>query len=219
MHKRHLTRAVGLAIAVAALAVVPAGQALAATSNDTSQLSVTAGSLSFETAPDVPNMGTLTLNGQSQTLTAKMANWSANDATGTGSGWNVTTQGDSAAEKSAVFKEYCTSVEKCGTVGYVAEGETLAANSLTLSSSGAAFTALNGSTGEPPTHSCATTCNVDTGTPVKIATAAVDAGMGTWQADTYGASSLELSAPTTVKALDEGEVYRVDILWTLSSGP
>lgn len=219
MYKRHLTRTVGLAIAVAALAVVPAGQALADTSNDTSQLSVTAGSLEFETAPDVPNLGNLTLNGQAQTLTAQMANWSAKDATGTGSGWNVTTQGDSAAEKSAVFKEYCTDELECGTVGYVAEGETLAANSLTLSSTGAAFTALGESTGEAPTHSCASACNVDTGTAVKVAAAAVDAGMGTWQADTYGASSLELSAPTTVKALDEGEVYRVDILWTLSSGP
>lgn len=219
MHKRHLTRTVGLAIAVAALAVVPAGQALAATSNDTSQLSVTAGSLAFETALDVPSMGTLTLNGQSQTKTAQLPNWSANDATGTGSGWNVTTQGDSGEGKSAVFKEYCTDELECGTVGYVAAGETLAANSLTLSSSGAAFTALNGSTGEAPTHSCASTCNVDTGTAVKVAAAAVDAGMGTWQGDTYGASSLELSAPTTVKALDAGEVYRVDILWTLSSGP
>lgn len=219
MQRRHLRRTVGLALAVASLAVVPAGHALGATSNDTSELSVTAGALAFETAPDVPSMGNLTLNGQAQTKTAQLPNWVTNDATGSGSGWNVTVQGDSGEGKSAVFKEYCTSEAECGTVGYVAEGETLSANSLTLSSSGAAFTALNGTTGSAPTHSCGSTCNVDAGSAVKVATAATDAGMGTWQADTYGESSLSLSAPTTVKALGAGEVYRVDLLWTLSSGP
>lgn len=219
MKNRNLTRSVGLAIAVAALAAVPAGPAVAAESNDTSEMSVTAGSLAFDVAPNVPSMGNLTLNGQAQTLTQQQPNWSAQDATGSGSGWNITVQGDSGAEKSTVFKEYCTSVEECGSVGYVTEGETLAANSLTLSSSGAEFAALNGSTGTAPTHSCESACNVDSETAVKVASAALDAGMGTWQAQGYGASSLSLSAPTTVKALGPGEVYRVDLLWTLSSGP
>jgi hypothetical protein len=218
MYKNKQVRRLGVALA-AVLAALPASQAYAATSGDTSQLGVTAGSLSFGTAPDVPAMPALTLNGQSQTLTAQMPSWSASDATGSGSGWNVTVQGDSGTDKSAVFKEYCTSATDCGTVGYVTGGKTLSASSLRLSSTGAAFTALNGSTGTAPTHQCASTCNVDSGAAVKIASAAADAGMGNWQGDSYGASSLGLSAPTTVKSLGTGKVYRVDLTWTLSSGP
>ena len=47
---------------------------------------VTAGTLSFGTAPDVPLLPALTLNGQAQTLNAQMANFSTVDATGAGSG-------------------------------------------------------------------------------------------------------------------------------------
>jgi hypothetical protein len=198
---------------------VPAGSAQAETANDNSQLSVTGGSLAFQAAPNVPSMGTLTLNGKAQTLTAQLPNWAVDDATGTGSGWNVTVQGDSGEGKSAVFKEYCTSAEACGSVGYVNEGKTLAADSLTLSSSGAAFSGLNGTEGTAPTHSCGSGCFVDDATAVKVASAAKSAGMGTWQASGYGESSLSLSAPTTIQALGAGKVYRVDLLWTLSSGP
>jgi hypothetical protein len=219
MQKRNPARIVRLALAIAALAVVPAGSAQADTSNDTSQLSVTGGSLAFKSAPDVPPLGTLTLNGKAQTLTKQMEPWAVEDATGTASGWNVTVQGESGEGKSAVFKEYCTSEEECGAVGYVGSGKTLAANSLTLSSSGGAFSGLNGTTGTAPTHSCGSACNVDSASPVKVASAAEDAGMGSWQGESYDVSSLSLSAPTTVKALGAGKVYRVDLLWTLSSGP
>jgi hypothetical protein len=203
---------------VAGLALLPVASAGAETAADSSQLSVTGGSLSFNAAPNVPSMGTLTLNGEAQTLTAQLPNWSVSDATGSGSGWNVSVQGDSGEGKSAVFKEYCAVAEKC-TVGYVAGGKALSANSLTLTSSGAAFGGLNETTGTGPTHSCASTCSVDSATAVKVAAAAEGTGMGTWQAETYGASSLQLAAPTTVEALGEGEVYRADLLWTLSSGP
>jgi hypothetical protein len=43
--------------------------------------------------------------------------------------------------------------------------------------------------------------------------------MGTFQTTGYGASSLSLSAPTTVRALQTNEVYRVDLVWSLNSGP
>src|SRR5207244_12882211 len=131
---------------------------------DTTQFSVTAGTLSLGTAPDVPNLPALTLNGQLQTLKATMNNYSVSDATGAGAGWNVTVNGDSAGGKSAVFKQYCPNAT-CGTdsgPGYVASGATLPVNSLTLSSAGgASFSALNGTTGTAPTHQCASPCNVD----------------------------------------------------------
>jgi hypothetical protein len=151
-----------------------------------------------------------------------MASFSMSDATGAGSGWNVSVIGDSAANKSPVFKEYCNSGSACGSVpanSYATGGATLAPNSLTLSSSGAGFTAQNGTTGTPPTHQCGSPCNVDSPSTVKIVSAAVNAGMGTYQANGYGANSLALSAPTTIQALAANEVYRVDLVWSLNSGP
>jgi hypothetical protein len=211
----------GAATLVALLAFAPL--AGAATSNDTTQFAVTAGALAFGTpAPDVPNLPSLTLNGQVQTLNGQMASFAMSDATGSGSGWNVSVIGDTAALKSPVFKEYCNSGSACGSVpanSYASGGATLAPNSLTLSSTGAGFTAQNGTTGTPPTHQCGSPCNVDSGSQVKVVSAAIGAGMGTYQANTYGASSLALSAPTTVKALGASEVYRVDLVWSLNSGP
>jgi hypothetical protein len=208
------------AVAVAALLTSPS-LAAAATSNDTTQFAVTAGGLTFGTAPDVPNLPPLTLNGQAQTLNAQMSNFSMSDATGSGSGWNVSVIGDTAAGKSAVFKQYCPNAT-CGTdtgPGYVAGGATLAANSLTLDSTGAGFTAQNGTTGTPPTHQCGSGCNVDSAAQSKIVSAAVNAGMGTYQANGYSATSLAANTPSTTKALQANEVYRVDLVWSLNSGP
>ena len=189
--------------------------------NDTTQFSVTAGSLSLGTAPDVPNLPALTLNGQSQTLTAQMANFSAIDATGAATGWNVTVIGDTSGGKSAVFKQYCPNAT-CGSdsgPGYVSGGQTLAANSLTLASTGASFAGQNGTTGTAPTLQCASACNVDSASAVKIASAAAGTGMGTWATTGWGASSLALSTPSTLKTLQSNEVYRVDLVWTINSGP
>jgi hypothetical protein len=229
MSTKGFTRAVRRAGVVALLAAaLPAASAQAAT--DTSEFSITAGSLSFLSSPDLPGFGALTLNGQPQIATAQMPNFSVNDATGSGLGWNVTGQGDNGAGKSAVFKEYCldagapngcdTAVAGAVGPGYVTSSpKTLAANSLGLSSSGAAFTALSGTTGTAPTHQCTTSCNVDSATPVKIVGAAAGAGMGSYQADSYGASSVSLALPTTVQAVTGNKVYRVDLTWSINSGP
>jgi hypothetical protein len=193
----------------------------AVAANDTTQFSVTAGSLSLGTAPDVPNLPALTLNGQAQTLTGQMANFSAIDATGSATGWNVTVIGDSGAGKSPVFKEYCPNAT-CGSnsgPGYISGGPSLAANSLSLDSTGASFSALSGTTGTAPAHQCNSGCFVDSASAVKVVSAAALAGMGTFQTTGYGASSLSLSTPTTIRALQTNEVYRVDLVWSLNSGP
>ena len=101
----------------------------------------------------------------------------------------------------------------------VPSGATLAANSLTVNSTGASFAAQNGSTGTAPTLQCSTACNVDSASAVKIASAALNAGMGTWLTTGFSATSLSLATPSTLKALSNGEVYRVNLLWTLSTGP
>src|SRR3954468_2487092 len=223
MRSRQATRTL-VAVAAAATMVATTSPALAATSSDTTQFSVTAGSLAFTaTAPDVPNLPALTLNGQAQTLNAAMNNFGVDDATGSGSGWNLTVSGDNTGGKSAVFKQYCTQGGGCGgdPSGYVSGGATLAANTVTLNSTGAGFTAQNGTTGTAPTHQCNSGCFVDAvpASPVKIVSAAAGAGMGTYATNGWTATSIAAATPSTVTALPANEVYRVDLLWTLGSGP
>jgi hypothetical protein len=216
---RRIGRAVGLV--TAAVLVVPAG-ALAATSNDQTTFSVTGGSLSFSSAPAMPTLTAITLNGQAQTTNTPMGNFTVKDATGSGSGWNVTVNGNSNTGFSSSFKQYCPAVSApCGpdAAGYVTGGQTLPANSLTLTSTGGSFSGQNGSTGTAPALQCGSACNVDSASAVKIASAASGAGMGTWATTGWSGTSLGLSTPTTLKTLLANEVYRVDLAWTLNSGP
>ncbi|HEX4432748.1 MAG TPA: WxL domain-containing protein [Frankiaceae bacterium] len=209
------------AAAVAAAAALAPASAFAATANDQTQFSVTAGSLSFSSAPALPTLTALTLNGQAQATNTTMTNFTVQDATGSGSGWNVTVAGNSNTGKSPVFKQYCPNAS-CGTdsgPGYITSGQTLAANSLTLSSTGASFAAQNGSTGTGPTLQCASACNVDSASPVRIASAASSAGMGTWATTSWSGTSLALSTPSTIRTLPTNEVYRADLVWTINSGP
>jgi WxL domain surface cell wall-binding len=216
-----LSRSLALLASILGLlaALLPAAAA-AATAEDKTQFSVTAGSLTFSTTPAMPTLSPITLTGAAQTTNSTMTNFGVADATGSGSGWNTTVAGQTGASKSAVFKQYCPTAT-CGAdpEGYVTGGATLAANSLTLNSTGASFSAQSGTTGTAPTLQCSTACNVDSATAVKIASAAVSAGMGTWLTTGFSATSLALSTPSTLKTLSNGEVYRVNLLWTLGTGP
>jgi hypothetical protein len=213
-------RALGaFALVVAAAAVAPAG-ALAATASDQTSFSVTAGSLSFSPAPKLPTLTPFTLDGGAQTTNTKMTDFTVQDATGSGAGWNVTVGGDNSVGNSAVFAQYCPN-PTCGSVsgpGYVAGGEQLAAHSLALTSTGASFSPQNSSTGTPPTLGCSP-CYIDSVPAVKVASAAVNAGMGTWGTGGWGNSSLALSTPSTLKTLPNNEVYHLDLVWSLISGP
>jgi hypothetical protein len=222
--RRFKVRCNAAALSIAALlALAAAGPtvALGATQEDKTQFSVTAGSLSFSTTPAMPTLSAVTLKGEAQTTTTTMTNFGVADATGSGSGWNTTVAGQTGSEKSAVFAQYCPTEPKCGTdnKGYVPSGATLPANSLTLISTGASFAAQSGSTGTAPTLQCSSACNVDSASAVKIASAAVSAGMGTWLTTSFAATSLSLATPSTLKVLSNGEVYRVNLIWTLSTGP
>jgi hypothetical protein len=209
-----------LAVLACALPALAPTAAPAATQEDKTQFSVTAGSLSFSTAPAMPTLSGVTLTGSAQTTDTTMTNFGVADATGSGSGWNVTVEGQSGSGKSPVFAQYCPKA-KCGTdsEGYVGGGQTLAANSLTLNSTGASFSAQGGSTGTAPTLQCSSACNVDHATGVKIASAAVNAGMGTWLTTGFSGTSLALATPSTLKVLANEELYRVNLLWTLGTGP
>jgi hypothetical protein len=215
-----LARGLALLVLIYVVFAQTAAVSVAATAEDKTQFTVTAGSLTFSTSPAMPTLTSITLNGQAQTTTTTMTNFGVADATGSGSGWNVTVAGQTGAEKSAVFAQYCPNAT-CGSdvKGYVPSGATLPANSLTLNSTGASFAAQNGSTGTSPTLQCAAACNVDSAAGVKIASAALSAGMGTWLTTALSATSLSLATPSTLKALANAEVYRVNLLWTLGTGP
>jgi len=157
----------------------------------------------------------VTINGKSQTVNTTMTNFSVSDTRETKSGWNVTAQGQAGVGKSAVFAQYCPKA-KCGSEseGYIGGGQKLPANSLKLNSTGAKF---SGGTGTTPTLQCSTACNLDSAAAVKIASATN--GESTWTTSGFSATSLALAIPTTLRALPAEEIYRVNILWTLSSGP
>jgi len=174
--------------------------------------------VSFSTTPNVPDLPALTLNGQVKTLNATMANWGVS-MTSTKSGWNVTVAGDTSAGKSAVSKQYCPNTT-CGSdsgPGYVTGGATLPASSLQLNSTGASWT---GNSGTLPSHLCGSGCAMDTTAAVKIASATTSVSLGTWSTTGYSTTSIAATIPTTVKTLTQtGEVYRVDLVWTLATGP
>jgi hypothetical protein len=171
--------------------------------------------LAFVTPPALPTLAAVTLNAKSQTVNTTMTNFAVKDTRGTASGWNVTVSGQAGEKMSAVFAQYCPKA-KCGSdaEGYVAGGHKLAANSLTLNSTGAKFSGGSGST---PTLQCSSACNVDGASAVKVASATN--GEETWTTSGFSATSLALAVPTTLFAVANEEVYRVNTLWTLSTGP
>jgi hypothetical protein len=189
----------------------------AAATETTAQFSVTAGSLSFVTAPTNMTLSPVTLNGKAQTTNSTMTAFSVQDATGSGAGWKVEAKGESGTGKSAVFQQYCPEAA-CGTIGYVTSGYTLPAGSLSLYNTTAAFKEVE-STGTAPTLQCVSGCTLDGGSNTKIASAALNAGMGTWEATPWASGSLVLKTESTLKALPAHEIYRVNLLWTLATAP
>jgi hypothetical protein len=180
------------------------------------------GPLALAVTPDVAALPAVTLNGQAQTVTRQMNGFEVDDATGTtagvsASGWNLTVAGDSGVGKSGVFKRYCPNAT-CGSdsgPAYVAGGATLPANSLTLVTTGASFA---GGSGTAPALQCGSACNVDAASATKIVSATAGQG-GMWTASGFAANSLRLSAATTMRALPASEVYRLDLVWSLNTGP
>jgi WxL domain surface cell wall-binding len=224
-----LQGAIAIAVAGTVLGSLSAS-ASAETANSNTQFSVTAGTLAFLTAPTLPELAAVTLNGEAQTThsTVAMANFKVKDATGTGNGWHVSigSRATSGTTVSAVFKQYCENASNCTSSEahkYAsASPKELAAGSLTLSSTGATFTPSS----EAPTYAAecggSGPCVVDTGaegTTHKVVTAAVNKGMGRYEMGGWATTSLTLTTPATLFALNEHEVYRVDILWTLASAP
>ena len=176
------------------------------------------GALSFSTAPAMPTLTSITLNGFAQATNTMMTNFAVADATGSGAGWNVTVSGLTGTGNSAVFKQYCGEA-KCGTdsgPGYVSSpGYALSERSLTLNSTGAKFSPETAS----PTYKCNSGCFVDAESATTVVEAAVGKGAGTFTTIGWSGTSLSLATPASLHVLQEKELYRVNLLWTLNSGP
>jgi hypothetical protein len=174
--------------------------------------------VAFTTAPNLPTLTGITLNGQAQTTTTAL-NLSLGPFKITSSGtpdigWNLTVNGNGSAGNSAVFKQFCPSAS-CGTdsAGYVPGGFTLAADSLSLNTAGATWT--SGTT--KPAYQCNTACPIDSGAAVKIVSASSSVATGTWTAS--GSASVSVNTPSTLHKLQTGEVYSVNLVWTVNTGP
>jgi hypothetical protein len=177
-----------------------------------------ASALAFTTAPALPALPTVALNARAQVTNAQMNNFGVSSLLGE-SGWNLTVAGNTAAGMSPVFAQYCPNSAGCGAnaFGYVPGGATLPADSLTLNTAGASFTTLLGG---PATFACnSTPCAIDSPTPSTIATESTGAIVATWTTTGFSTTGLALSTPTTLKLLPASEVYRVNVVWTLNTGP
>ena len=80
---------------------------------------------------------------------------------------------------------------------------------------------VHGGLGTAPSLTCPTGCAIDSAAPVKVASEPSGQllGEGTWTTSGFSTSSLALAVPTTLRALPNEETYRVNVLWTLSTGP
>jgi hypothetical protein len=199
-------RHAALALAVVTLApFVPATNAGATT-------------LTFNTGPALGTLSGVTLQGKTQTTTTTTnLGLFAVKSSVSNAGWNMTVQSVGTGGKSSVLKEYCPNAT-CGTdtgPGYVAGGYSLPANSLTLNTTGET---MSGGTGTAPSFTCsASPCNVDTTTASKVVSATNAASLATWTA--AGTSTLTLTTPANLHKLQTNEVYEVNLVWTLASGP
>lgn len=147
------------------------------------------GTLSFGTQPSVGNFSAVELNGQVQTSTAAVNAFTVIDATGTGAGWNVVVKADQFTD--------------------TANGLKLPTNSIDIDSP--TVTADTGAS-ELATISKASG-KIDNDTGVKILSAAVDGGMGT-----YNVAANNLTLNLLPKDVKEG-TYTSTVTVTVTTGP
>lgn len=183
-----------IAAVLAAASLSVGALAPAAMAADSTDATVSGGTLGITTDPTVTNFGAVTLDGTAKTTTATLDAFEVNDSRGTGEGWNVTVT-------ATQFKQHD------GT-NYVVDGKTLATGSLAMA---APTVAADGTTSAAPTLT-AGPYDVDVASGVKVASAAVDTGMGKYD---FTAGDLTLSVPASAYA----HTYRSDVTVSVVTGP
>lgn len=167
----------------------------AAIAADPTDIIVLPGSLGMTAAPTVANFPGVTLNGSAQTVNAALDAFEVNDSRGSGAGWKVTVEATQFAEHNGLI--------------YVIGGRTLPASSLTMP---APAVTADGTTSAAPAIQSGAPWAVDAGSAVKIASAAVDTGMGKYD---FSSTSLALTVPASAYA----KTYRSDVTVSVVSGP
>jgi hypothetical protein len=193
MLKKWLTKVMAFSVAFTLAATAFNAHAFASTTTTIDSGTLSGGGITFTGL-------TATLNGS---LIKTTTNWTIadiSDARGTGTGWNLSlalTQ----------FKEFDT-VNNV----YVTNGKALATSSLKVST--VPTIAKKDATSSETTTIAPVTLGtaIDTGSPVKLLSAAVDGGMGSY---TFGNLGVELSIPANTYA----KTYKTDATVTLNTAP
>ena len=185
-HGIALALALGVVLALAFASVALASQATDITIN---------GGTNTITSPIVADFSAIQLDGAAHSVTATMNPFTVVDARGTGAGWHVTVQASQFAEYSGD--------------AYVNSGKQLPMDSLSMP----APTVVKGTT----TSNTVPTLTdgpytIDHATPIQIASATNDTGMGTY---IFTPSDLTLSVGANVYA----HTYRSDVTVSVLSGP
>lgn len=141
-------------VGVSALATV----AIASTTAFASTSSLNSGSLSI-TTPTIGDFGAVTLNGQDEQTSASMGNFAVTDATGSGNGWNV--------------------VVKATQLTNSTNNNTLPLNSISLVAPTVAIDSGATGSSDPSTITVASG-NIDTTSGLKLLSAALNGGMGSY---------------------------------------
>jgi len=146
------------------------------------------------------NFGDITLNGTQRTTSANWEIADIVDARGTGTGWGLTLN-------LSQFAEYDTNTSE-----YVTGGKTLPAGSLKVTE--APSVSLVDTTSSPANTitPIVDSESLDTGTPVKLLSAAIDGGMGSY-------SVSPLTATLTTRADAYAKTYKTDATVALVTGP
>ncbi|MFT4416216.1 WxL domain-containing protein [Fredinandcohnia humi] len=193
MYKSLFKKVVATAMAFGIAATAFSTQSFASTTTTVSGGDLTGGGVTF--APL-----SATLNGS---LITTSANWSIadiTDARGTGAGWNVSIS-------LSQFKEFDT-VNNV----YVTNGKTLATNSLKVST--VPTIAKKDATSSETTTITPVALNtgLDTGSTVKLLSASIDGGMGSY---TVGNLGVSLTIPANAYA----KTYKTEATVTLNTAP
>jgi hypothetical protein len=187
--------------------------AFAATSGTTIiTVGIQSGGLSI-TAPTVSSdFGNVTLSSSVQKPTAQLSTLSVIDATGTGAGFKVNVQATQFTE-----------VTPGGGFAGASTAKTLPTSSLKLAPP-STISAVGGTLSPKPAATIAALTVIDGGAPVKVLSAAVGNGMGSYDI-AFPAASLELTidpATAQVDTLNYNGVatpYSSTITWSIVTGP
>lgn len=166
------------------------------TETDDTNVTVNAGTLNMDTLA-VGDFAPVEVGSSAQTTAATLENFNVRDFRGTGDGWHVTAHATQFAEHDGA--------------DYVTDGDTLAAESLSLAQP--TVTAVGDTTSPSPSVSAGPYV-IDGAAAVQFASAAADEGMGEYEL-AFDADSLTLDLPVDVVAT----TYRSDVTIDLVSGP